>query len=144
WTLAYSGNDLVSTTDPIGRAMTYEYQTGNPWLVSGVLYPAGGETTYSYGSTPVGTEARTYYVTSRNVYSSPTQLSQSESISYNIVNGDTVWSNSTISDGVSIQAYQDNNYQNSKNLMRVYDKTSSGSVTKITESDYDTAGRVNE
>jgi len=144
WTLAYSGNNLVSVTDPIGRATTYEYHTGNPWLVSGVLYPTGGETTYSYGSAPVGTEAKTYYVTSRNVYSSPTQLSQSDSLSYNILNGDAVWSNFTMSDGVSIQAYQDNNFQNSKNLMRVYDKTSSGSVTKIAESDYDTADRGNE
>src|SRR3989454_4039313 len=144
WTLAYSGNNLVSVTDPIGRATTYEYHTGNLWLVSGVLYSTGGKTTYSYGSAPVGTEAKTYYVTSRNVYSSPTQLSQSDSISYNILNGNAVWSNSTMSDGASIQAYQDYNFQNSKNLMRVYDKTSSGSVTKIAESDYDTAGRVNE
>jgi RHS repeat-associated protein len=145
WTFAYSGSNLVSVSDPLGRATTYQYDTGiNDWLISGVLYPTGGKATSSYGSAPVGTEMKTYYVTSRNVYSSATQLSQSTSISYGIVNGNVVWSNSTMSGGSGPVASMDNNFQISRGLSRVYDKNAAGVVTKITESDYDAKGRVNE
>jgi len=67
----YHGYDLSSVKDAVGDITDYQYSTGiNSWLISAVLYPTGGKTTYTYGSSPVGTEVRTYYVTARNVYSS--------------------------------------------------------------------------
>src|SRR5206468_5049580 len=145
WTYSYSGNDLASVADPLGRVTTFQYNTGiNSWLISAVLYPTGGKSTYAYGSAAVGTEnVRTYYVTSRNVYYSPTSLSQTSSISYAILNGNVVWSNTTTSDGVSTRGYESYNFQNSKNMMKQYDRDSTGAVVRMTESDYDASGRIN-
>ena len=141
----YSGHHLSSVKDAAGRITTYFYSTGiNSWLVSEVLYPTGGETTYAYGNALVGTEAETYYVTSRTIYSSPTQISQTDSVSYKVQNGQVVWSNTTISNGVSVQSIQDYYFQNVKNYMRLYDESANGTVTKITEYDYDSSGRIND
>src|SRR5438128_11666745 len=145
WTYAYSGNDLASVTDPLGRVTPFQYNTGiNSWLISAVLYPTGGKSTYAYGSAAVGTEnVRTYYVTSRNVYYSPASLSQTSSTSYAILDGNVVWSNTTVSDGVSARAYESYNFQNSRNMMKQYQRDSTGAVVRITESDYDASGRIN-
>ncbi|MDG7016645.1 MAG: RHS repeat protein, partial [Nitrososphaerota archaeon] len=147
WSYGYSGNNLVSMTDPLGRITTYQYNSGAPagiasWLISAVLYPTGGKTTYAYGSAPINSQVSTYYVTAKNVYYFPTLLSQSSSISYSLLNGDPVWSNATISDAVNIQVYQDYSFQSSNSLMRLYDKSSSGALIRITEYDYDSSGRI--
>src|SRR5438128_5750515 len=100
--------------------------------------------TYAYGSTAVGTEnVMTYYVTSRNTYYSPASLRQTSSTSYSILDGNVVWSNTTVSDGVSARGYESYNFQNSKNLMKQYDGDSTGAVVRMTESDYDASGRIN-
>src|SRR5439155_24149042 len=80
---------------------------------------------------------------SRNTYSSPSLLSQTSSTSYSILDGNVVWSNTTVSDGVSPRAYESYNFQNSKNMMKQYQRDSTGAVVRITESDYDTSGRIN-
>jgi RHS repeat-associated protein len=145
WSYTYYGNDLSSVTDPVGDVTRYLYGTGiNTWLISSVLYPTGGKSTYSYGSGHVGTEVETYYVTSRNIYSSATSLSQSMSISYNITNGVVLWSNATISNGATTQSIQDYNFQVSPGLMRIYDKNGTGFLSKITEYDYDQYGHIND
>src|SRR3989441_1403381 len=120
WTYSYSGNDLTSVAHPLGRLTTFQYNTGiNKWLISAILYPTGGKSTYAYGSAAVGNEnVRTYYVTSRNVYYSPASLSQTSSTSYSILNGNVVWSNTTISDGVSARGYESYNFQTSRNMMK--------------------------
>src|SRR3989449_2858412 len=145
WSYSYSGNDLVSVADPLGRVTTFQYNTGiNSWLISAVLYPTGGRSMYAYGSAAVGTEnVRTYYVTSRNVYYSPASLSQTSSTSYSILDGNVVWSNTTVSDGVSPRGYESYNFQTSRNLMKQYDRDSTGAVVRIAESDYDASGRIN-
>jgi len=79
-----------------------------------------GKVAYSYGSAPVGTEVSTYYATLRDVYYDATHLSESQSISYSITNGQVTWSNSTISDGTTTQSYLYINFQSSKNLMKAY------------------------
>src|SRR5256712_6276138 len=145
WTYSYSGNDLVSVADPLESITTFQNNTGiNSWLVSAVLYPTGGKSTYTYGSAAVGTEnVRTYYVTSRNVYSSPISLSQSSSTSYRILDGNVVWSNTTVSDRVTTRGYESYNFQPSRNLMRQYDMDSTGLLVRMTENDYDALGRIN-
>src|SRR5207245_1695676 len=80
-------HNRVSVTDALSRVRRYEYNNGiNRWLVTGIIYPTLGGTTYAYGSAPVGTDVTTDYVTSRNIYSSKTlaSLSQSISTSYTI------------------------------------------------------------
>ncbi|MGD0476938.1 MAG: hypothetical protein ABSB29_02085 [Nitrososphaerales archaeon] len=145
WSYGYSGGDLVTATDPLGRVTTYQYGTGiNSWLVSAVLYPTGGKSTYAYGHAPVGTDVKTYYVTSRNLYSSSSSLSLTSNMYYSVLNGNVVWSNSTISDGVSTHSYLDIHFLTSANSMKQYEKDSTGSLIRIEESDYDAKGRIDE
>ncbi|MDA4123660.1 MAG: hypothetical protein OK456_10825, partial [Thaumarchaeota archaeon] len=90
WSYGYLDNNLVSSTDPAGRVTRYEYNDAiNRWLLTGIIYPTSGGVTYTYGSAPIGTEVKTYYVTSINNYASPmaSSLSSSTSIAYDIVNG---------------------------------------------------------
>jgi hypothetical protein len=64
----YSGDNLVSVTDPAGRVTGYNYSTGiNDWLVSSISYPTGAHTNYTYNSSSYGVE-KIYYVTSQNIY----------------------------------------------------------------------------
>ncbi len=144
WTYAYSGSDLTSVTDPLGRVTTYQYSIGtNSWLVSAVIYPTGGKGTYSYATSTIGTDEKSYLVSARNVYSSSTALSQTDSISYTVNSyGSVAWSNTTISDGVHTQGYENANFQSA--LMKTYDKNSTGGLVRTTENDFDTVGRVNE
>lgn len=144
WSYAYTSGKLTSATDPLGRVTQFGYDSANGWLMTSITYPTGGKTTFTYGSVPVGTEVTTSYVTLENSYSSSTTLTKSQAISYYILNGNVVWSNSTLSDGTSTQGYTDYNFPSGANYMRVYEKTSSGSVFRINEDDYDASGRINE
>ncbi|MGC1122363.1 MAG: hypothetical protein WBA22_14825, partial [Candidatus Methanofastidiosia archaeon] len=47
---SYSGGKLTAVTDPIGRVTTYEYLSGNSFLITGVHYPSGGFSSYEYGA----------------------------------------------------------------------------------------------
>ena len=146
WTLGYAGSQLTSLADPLSRVTTFQYAgtTGaNAWLLSTVVWPTGGKVTYTYGSAPVGTEASTYYATSRDVYYDPTHISESQSISYNIVNGQVTWSNSTISDGTTVRSYLDYNFQSANNLMKTYSYDGTKTLQGVTETDSDAAGRTN-
>jgi hypothetical protein len=44
----YSGDKLVSVTDPLGRVTSYEYLSENSFLLTGVHYPSGGFSSYEY------------------------------------------------------------------------------------------------
>ncbi|MDA4115290.1 MAG: hypothetical protein OK442_01890 [Thaumarchaeota archaeon] len=147
WSYGYLNNNLVSATDPAGWVTRYEYNDGiNRWLLTGIIYPTLGGVTYAYGSAPVGTEVKTYYVNSIDDYASPmaNSLSSSTSIAYSIVNGGVIWSNATVSNGSSNQAIEDFHAVNTKNYTRTYDKSGAGTLDRITESDYDNYGRLNE
>src|SRR5207245_9904277 len=122
WTYGYSVNNLVSVNDPLTRITTYQYSTGiNSWLVSAVLYATGGKTTYRYAYAMVGTEVKTYYVTQRRVFSSSTSKSQIANISYNIVNGNVILSNSTVANAINqTQNYENYNLRSSDNLIKHY------------------------
>ncbi len=146
WTLGYTGSQLTSLIDPLNRMTTFNYAgtTGaNAWLLSGALWPTGGKITYTYGSAPVGTEVTTYYATSRNVYYDSTHLSESQSISYSVTNGQVIWSNSTISDGTTTRSYLNYNFQSAKNLMKAYAYDGTKALQRITETDSETSGRTN-
>jgi RHS repeat-associated protein len=147
WTLGYTGNQLTSLTDPLSRVTSFQYvgTTGaNAWLLSAIIWPTGGKATYSYGTANVGPTESTNYATSRNIYSSSTQLSQSQSISYSVVNGAVVWSNSTISDGTTVREYLDYSFQTYKGTAKVYDRDGTGALQRITETTSDADGRTNE
>ena len=149
WTLGYTGNQLTSLADPISSDpfTTFQYAgtTGaNAWLLSAVLWPTQGKVTYTYSSAAVGTEVSTYYVTSRNVYYGSGLLSESQSISSSLINGQMVWSNSTISDGTTIRSYLDYNFQTSKNVMKLYAYDGTKTLQRISETDSDKSGRTNE
>ncbi|MGC1121244.1 MAG: RHS repeat domain-containing protein [Candidatus Methanofastidiosia archaeon] len=47
---SYSGGKLTAVTDAIGRVTTYEYVSGNSFLITGVHYPSGGFSSYEYGT----------------------------------------------------------------------------------------------
>ena len=151
WTLGYTGNQLTSLADPISTdpVTTFQY-TGtsgaNAWLLSTVLWPTQGEVAYTYSSAAVGTEVSTYYVTSRNVYYGSGLLSESQSISSKLINGQMVWSYSTIEDGSgTIRSYLNYTFQQSlKSVMKVYAYDGTKTLQRITETDSDTSGRTNE
>jgi RHS repeat-associated protein len=149
WTLGYTGNQLTSLADPISTdpVTTFQYAgtTGaNAWLLSSVIWPTGGKVTYTYASAPVGTEVSTYYDTLRNVYYDATHLSESQSISSNLLNGQMVWSNSTISDGTTTREYLDYNFQSApKSVMKIYAYDGTKTLQRIAETDSDSAGRTN-
>ena len=148
WTYGYLDSNLVSSTDPTGRVTRYEYNAGvNRWLLTGIIYPTLGGVTYTYGSAPVGTEVRTYYVNLMDSYASPlaSSLSASTSIAYSIVNGGVVWSNATIADGSGTnQAHKNFHAVSASNYTRIYDQNGTAALDRITENDYDSSGRLNE
>ncbi|HEV2226817.1 MAG TPA: hypothetical protein VGR56_08450 [Nitrososphaerales archaeon] len=145
WTLAYSAaNQLRTVTDPLSRVTHYWYNTSiNSWLLSKIDFPTKGKVTYSYGSFAAGTEATTYILTGRTVYYNSTLISQSTSINPSVVNGAIVWSNTTISGGGPTLSYVNFNFQNAKNLEKVYNKDATGAIVTIREMDSDTKGRAN-
>lgn len=81
------------------------YSPLNSWLLSGVIYSSGGNSTYTYGSVTVGTDAVNYYVTLRNVFSGP--LVRTTSFSYNITDGEVTYTSVKQSDGLAVQGYTD-------------------------------------
>jgi len=103
----YLDNKLVSVTDPAGRTTQYKYDTGTSnWLVNGTIYPTGGHTSYTYGSSPIGVNLVTYLVTLQNQYSSSDVLSNSRSFNYTLKDGEVT--NSKVAQAgadPSIQAY---------------------------------------
>jgi RHS repeat-associated protein len=100
----YSGSNLVTVTDAIGRVTTIKYSIPNGWLVSGVVYPQGGNSTYTYGSSVIGTDAVNYYVTLQTVYN-PGQVVKSSSFSYNITDGEIKNTSVKQSDGFTVQGF---------------------------------------
>jgi len=100
----YSGSNLVTVTDAVSRITTFKYQAQNSWLLSGVVYTAGGNSTYSYGSATIGTDAVNYYVTLQTVYN-PGQVVKSSSFSYNITDGEIANVSVKQSDGNTVQGY---------------------------------------
>lgn len=145
WTLGYTGGQLTTVQDPLGRTTTFQYSTGiNSWLISAILYPTTGKVNYSYAGTAFGTQVSVYYVTGRTVYSSPSQVSESVSTSYSIVNSTVLWSNSTISGGGSPQAYINYNFQSNKGIEKVYYKDSTGTQQRVNETDFDANERLSE
>ena len=45
WTYGYTGNELTSVKDPLGRVTQFTYGGPNGWLLKQVAYPTGGRTT---------------------------------------------------------------------------------------------------
>jgi len=88
----------------VGRTTSFKYQAQSSWLLSGAVYPAGGNSTYTYGSATVGTDATNYYVTLQTVYN-PGQVVKSSSFSYNITDGEITSVGVKQSDGISVQGY---------------------------------------
>src|SRR5947207_1903067 len=100
----YSGSNLVTVTDAVGRVITLKYTGQNNWLLTGVINTAGGNSTYTYGSVAVGTDALNYYVTLQNVYV-PGSIVKTSSFSYNITDGEVTNTSVKQSDGASVQGY---------------------------------------
>src|SRR5207249_4004604 len=100
----YSGSDLVTVRDAVGRVITLKYTEQNNWLLTGVINTAGGNSTYTYGSIAVGTDALNYYVTLQNVYI-PGSIVKTSSFSYNITDGEITSASVKQSDGASVQGY---------------------------------------
>jgi RHS repeat-associated protein len=100
----YTGSNLVTVTDAVSRVTTFRYQAQSSWLLSGVVYTAGGNSTYSYGSATIGTDAVNYYVTLQTVYN-PGQVVKSSSFSYNITDGEIANVSVKQSDGNTVQGY---------------------------------------
>jgi RHS repeat-associated protein len=151
WTLGYTGNQLTSLADPISSdpVTTFQYvgtSGANAWLLGAVLWPTQGKVTYTYSSKAVGTEVSTYYATSRNVYYGSGLLSESQSISSNLINGQMVWSYSTIEDGSgTIRSYLNYTFQQTpKSVMKVNAYDGAKTLQRISETDSDTSGRTNE
>ncbi|MBO0888756.1 hypothetical protein J2P12_06615, partial [Candidatus Bathyarchaeota archaeon] len=101
---SYSNGDLATVTDAAGRVLDLKYVPTNSWLLAGVIYTAGGNSTYTYGSTYIGTDANNYYVTLQNVFV-PGSLVKSSSFSYNITDGEIANTNVKQSDGSNVQGY---------------------------------------
>lgn len=100
----YSSNDITTVTDAVGRIITLKYAGQNSWLLTGIVYVAGGNSTYTYGSTPIGTDALNYYVVLQNVYN-PGTVVKTSSFSYNITDGEITNVSVKQSDGFTVQGY---------------------------------------
>jgi RHS repeat-associated protein len=144
WTLTYAGLNLLTVGDPLSRLTWYNYFTGyGPWLISAILYPTGGNTTYSYKGARVGTEVNAYYVTGRTIHSAHDVLIRTDSMRPELVNGLMVWYNVTESDGVSIQGYVDYHFNGGPSVYEdIYSKDSTGAVISMTRNNFDSDGRL--
>ena len=100
----YSGSNLVTVTDAAGRVITLKYNGASAWLLTGVVYTAGGNSTYTYGSIPVGTDAINYYVILQNV-DNPGTIVKTSSFSYNITDGEVTSTVVKQSDGFNVQGF---------------------------------------
>ncbi len=108
---------LVKVLDPLARATTFTYSTSNAWLVTGVTYPTGGQTTYSYISESLG-EATAYLVSLQNVYNG-TPLVKSTSFSPDFINGRVAYEKVTIQNGSAVQGYTVYNFDSPTTGMTV-------------------------
>ena len=143
WNLTYSGNRLASVVDPMGRVTSFQYagaSGADGWLLSAVVWPTGGKVAYAYSSAPVGTEVSAYYATLRDVYVSPTQLSLSQNVTYATVNGQVVWSNTTVSDGTTVREHLDYHFQPSRGTTTTYAYNGTDALEQVTQTDSDAAG----
>lgn len=100
----YSGNNLVTVTDNANRVTRFSYASQSNWLLSGVIYNTGGNSTYTFGSVPIGTDAMNYYVVRQNV-AMPGSIVKSSSFSYNITDGEITYASVKQSDGQNVQGY---------------------------------------
>ena len=142
WTYSYSGSNLVSVTDPLNRTVSYVYNTGiNNWLISEVIYPTGGLTSYTYGTNSTGTEALTYFVTLQNINASIASLSRSTSFNYSLLNGQVQWCNATVSDGFSIKGYTLYDFANPLAEIEIAEDQN-GNIILSHQNYFDLAGRI--
>ena len=139
-TYSYSGSNLVSATDNLGRSVQFKYSAQSNWLISGVIYPTGGNSTYTYGSVNIGTDAVNYYVTLQKVFT--TSLVRSSSYSYQITDGTVTFTTITQADGGgSVQGYTNNEYTpRSKSMTTTYLNSTSAQIRK-TKTWFDASGR---
>ncbi|HVP23830.1 MAG TPA: hypothetical protein VMS77_07960, partial [Conexivisphaerales archaeon] len=141
WTYSYSGGDLASVSDPLGRTTSYQYLTGiNSWLLSGIVYPAGGKTTYTYDNASVGTEVLTFMVSLQNINVSSSALSRSTQFNYSVSNGQIMWCNTSISDGTGIVSSVLNNFTQSYSSQAQKDGV--GHFVQGSKSYYDSDNRI--
>src|SRR6266566_1991006 len=96
--------DLATVTDAVGRVTSFKYSLTNNYLLTGIVYPAGGNSTYTFGSVTIGTDLVNYYVTLQTVYN-PGQVVKSSSFSYNITDGEVMSMSVKQSDGFTVQGY---------------------------------------
>jgi RHS repeat-associated protein len=143
WAYGYTGSDLTSMTDPLNLITQFQYNTGiNSWLLGGIIYATGGESSYSYGHALIGSTYR-YYVTLQNAYSAATALVRSTSFTLTVLTatGSVLYNIALTSNGTSIQREDDYNFTNpAKSVQTV--KDGSGNVMESTDNNYDTLGRI--
>lgn len=121
---SYSGNNLISATDAMQRAVTFRYTAQSNWLISGIIYPTGGNSTYTFGSATIGTDAVNYYVTLQNVFAE--SLVRSTSFSYQVTDGTVTYASLTQSDGVAVQGYTNYEFSVQSKSMTVTTLDSAG------------------
>src|SRR5437764_9529690 len=86
----------------MGRVITLKYTGQNTWLLTGVINTAGGNSTYTYGSIAVGTDALNYYATLQNFYV-PGSVVKTSSFSYNITDGEVTGASDKQAHGATTQ-----------------------------------------
>ncbi|MDA4122812.1 MAG: hypothetical protein OK456_06500, partial [Thaumarchaeota archaeon] len=90
----YSGADLSSVTDPLGRVTRFYYTAFNPWLIDEVSYATGAATNYGYQYALVAPYVVTWVVTKQTVYSVDNGksliLARSNGYQYTMVDGSMV------------------------------------------------------
>ncbi len=98
-TYTYAGDKLVSVTDPVGRVTTYDYMTGNSFLITGVHYPSGGSSSYEYATIAPQASKMTPYKSSQTENGVPVYYV------YKVDSPDTVvWSSPSDVSSVTSQA----------------------------------------
>jgi RHS repeat-associated protein len=147
WTYWYTGKQLTAVTDPLGRVTNFAYGGPNGWLLKTITYPTGGRTNYGYLSEPFLTDLTLRQVSLQNTYTtaSNSSLTKTQSFSYTLDGlGNTLWSNSTVSDGHSVQGYTRYHFVSPKAYSRQYQYDGTGTLMQVSESDFDRLGRINE
>ena len=105
----YSGQNLVSVTDPAGRITSYLYQAG-PWLLTRVTYPTGWYTNFTFAPFRLGTEDLVYSwrVSHQTVLASTVSQIRRFDYSYTQGTGDEVTSSEVKTyNGTSLTGYTD-------------------------------------
>jgi len=149
WRYTYSGSDLSSVTDPLGRVTRYYYALYNPWLIAEIAYPTGAATYYTYDTGLVAPEVSTFAVLSQYEYSSGSAqlLVRSNTYLFNMVDGSMVssqvfYANATgVTQGSTVFDFRN---INGKYVEVEYQKDQSGNLLGSVETDFDQDGRANE